>query len=428
MSARLSNVFAASLLLALLSACSKEAPPPQPVAEVQAAPVRLGEIQQVISAEAVLFPLHQASITPKIAAPVKRFYVNRGSRVKAGELLAVLENGDLKAATMDNRGALEQAQAEYQTTTAASLPEETKKAQLDLEAAKEELDAAQQMYDSRQKLFKEGALPRKDLDTATVAFVQARNQYNLAQQHLEAFNSVSHEEALKAASGQLASAKGKYLGARAQLGYTEIRSPINGVVTDRPNYQGETPPAGTPLLTIMDTSQIIAKAHIAQEQAALLKVGDAATLNSPEAGVVKGKVTVVSPALDPNSTTVEIWVQAPNPDGKLRPGSTATVSMVAKTVKDALIVPAAAILTATDGSTSVMLAGSDGKAHQQPVTVGIRHDSEAQITDGLKSGETVVTVGAYGLPDNTQIKIAQSAPATDEKPSGEKPGPTADKD
>lgn len=411
-----------------LSGCGQKEKKTEPVVEVQVAPVKQGEIQQIVSAEAVLYPIHQAAITPKITAPVKRFYVNRGSKVKAGQLLAVLENRDLKAAAVDNRGAYEQAQAQYSTATASSIPEEAKKAQYDYDQAKEQLDAAQKMYDSRQNLYKEGALPRKDLDAATVAYVQARSQFALAQQHLESYKAVSHEASLKAAQGGLTSAEGKYLGAEAQLAYTEIRSPINGIVTDRPNYQGETPTAGTPLLTIMDTSQIIAKAHIPLEQAALLKVGDPATLNSVEAGQVSGKVTVVSPALDPNSTTVEVWVQAANPDGKLRPGSSVTVTMVARTVKDALIVPSSAILTATDGTTTVMLAGSDGKAHQQDVGTGIRQAQEVQVTKGLNVGQNVIITGAYGLPDNTQIKVAQAAPAEGEKPSGDKAEKSDDKE
>jgi HlyD family secretion protein len=424
----LAPCFGALWLAVFLSSCSKQEKPKQPVVEVQATPVRHGMIQQTVSAEAVLFPLHQSAITPKIVAPVKKFYVNRGAHVKAGQVLAVLENRDLEAATIDNRGAFEQAQAQYKTTTAAALPEEMKKAQFDVDAAKEQLDAAQKMYDSRQNLFKEGALPRKDFDAATVALVQARNQYNLAQQHLDALKSVSHQEALKAAAGQLASAEGKYLGAKAQLSYTEVRSPIDGVVTDRPSYPGETPTAGTPLLTIMDTTQIIAKAHIPQGQAALLKAGDAATLNSREAGQMNAKVTLVSPALDPNSTTVEVWVQAANPDGKLRPGANATVSMVARTVKDALVVPASAILTGPDGATTVMLVGSDDKAHQQPVEVGIRQGDDAQITKGLNPGQSVVTAGAYGLPDNTQITVAQARAPDEEKPGANKSSKSDEKE
>ena len=80
------------------------------------------------------------------------------------------------------------------------------------------------------------------------------------------------------------------------------------MVTERPLYPGETAPAGTPLLVVMDTSSVIARAHIPQNDAAALKPGDAATITAPGGIPVNGKVTLVSPALDPNSTTVEVWV------------------------------------------------------------------------------------------------------------------------
>ena len=192
------------------------------------------------------------------------------------------------------------------------------------------------------------------------------------------------------------------------LGYSEIRSPIDGVVTDRPLYPGETAAAGTPLLTVMDTSQVVARAHIPQEQAALIKTGDIARINTAEGGDVAGKVVLVSPALDPNSTTVEVWIQAPNREGKLRPGSTVKVSMVAKTVKDAIVIPTVALLTSSDGTTTVMLAGSDGRAHRQTVKAGIHSGDEVQIVEGLKDGERVVSSGAYGLPEKTKIKIVEA--------------------
>ena len=109
--------------------------------------------------------------------------------------------------------------------------------------------------------------------------MQAKAQFQIADQHLAALQSVGKPQTTKSAAGQLTSARGKYEGAAAQLGYTEIRSPIDGVVTERPGYPGETPPPGVPILTVMDTSSVIAKVHIPQEQAALLKVGDAATIS-----------------------------------------------------------------------------------------------------------------------------------------------------
>ena len=85
-----------------------------------------------------------------------------------GQLLAVLENRDLSAAAQDNKGVYDQAQASYETTTAASLPEEIQKAEADAQQAQQALDAQEKVFKSRQQLFDQGALPRKELDQSRV--------------------------------------------------------------------------------------------------------------------------------------------------------------------------------------------------------------------------------------------------------------------
>jgi HlyD family secretion protein len=395
--------------LAICCGCSsapKDAEQPVPVQIVH---VTKASLQQTVTADGVLFPIAQSAIVPKISAPVSKFFVNRGSHVHAGQLLAKLENRDLAAAAQENRGAYDQAEATYATTTAADIPQQVQKAQLDAQAAKQAFDADQKVYDSRKELFQQGALPRKELDQAGVDLTNARNQYEIAQKHLESLNAIGKQEALKSAKGQLESAQGKYQGAAAQLGYSDIRSPIDGVVTDRPLYPGEMASAGTPLLTVMNISQLVARAHIPQQNAALLKVGDKAAVTVPGMdNPVPARVSLVSPALDPGSTTVEIWVTLKNPGERLKPGTSVQVSVVARSVSDAMVIPANALLTAPDETTSVMVAGTDGRAHQRTVKTGIRTPSQIQIVDGLQPADRIVVSGAYGLPDNS--KIAESKP------------------
>src|SRR5438045_2741282 len=232
-------ILSTCLPLCFTAGCSKQEAAPEAIVTVKAVQVKRASISRVITAEAVLYPLQQSVIIPKISAPVKKFYVNRGAKVRQGQLLAVLENCDLEADAIDTKGAFEQAEASYTTTTTAGVPEELQKAELDVQSTKQTLDAAQKQYDSRNALFQQGAIPRKDLDQASVTLVQARNQYQVAQKHFNSLQAVGKQQDLKSASGQLTSAKGKYLGAQAQLSYSEIRSPINGVVTDRPVYPGE---------------------------------------------------------------------------------------------------------------------------------------------------------------------------------------------
>lgn len=414
---RLAGLLAASLgVMALAMGCGKQEPEAQSVVQVQAEQVTPQPISQYVTGDAVLAPIEQAAITPKITAPVKKFYVTRGSKVKKGQLLAVLDNADLVAAALDSKGAYEQAQAAYNTATKASIPADYQTASLAVQQAKANLDVAQKVYDNRQSLFKQGAVPGQEVDTAKASLVQAQSAYDIAKAHLEAFKSVNHADALKAAAGQLASAKGKYESAEAQLKFSEIRSPINGVVTDRPLYAGETAPAGTPLITVMDVSALLAKTHLPEEAARALKVGQPASVTL-EGGTQSfpGTVSLVSPALDPGSTTIEVWVKVPNKDGGLKAGAPVRASIESKTVKNALVVPKEAVLTGPAGKHTVMVVDPSNVAHQREVQTGITDAKNVQIVSGLKAGEKVVTVGAYAMQDGTKVKIVPPAAESGEE-------------
>lgn len=382
-----------ALAAALISSgCGKgEVAEASPTVTVQVGAAENQTIERKVSAEATLYPLEQSAIVPKISAPVKKFYVEKGSKVHAGQLLAELENSDLLATQKENEGNYAQAEASYEQAV--------QKAQQDRSLAKETLDAAQKLYNARQELYKQGAVSSKDVDDANVALIQARNAYDMSQKQLD----------LKVAEGQLAAAKGKNAEVEAGLNYSKIVSPIDGVVTDRPVYPGEMASNSGPIITVMNLSEIVARAHIDQQQASQLKVGDAATISvAGQPGALKGKVSLVSPALDPNSTTVEVWVQAPNPGQRLKPGSDVQVQIVAQAVPHAIVIPAEALLTTSEGDNSVIILDTDNKPHKKKVKVGIRDGGEVQVTEGLQGGERVVTVGAFALSQEDDPVLAKT--------------------
>lgn len=395
-------------LLALplaLAGCGKEEAPETQVT-VQAEHPETGSIVEHVTADAILEPMAQAAIAPRFSAPVKKFFVRRGSRVKAGELLATLDNADLKAAALDSQGSYEAAQAAYDTATKAQVPQDTLTAESDVATAKANLDLDRDIVNSRTQLFAEGAIPGRDLDTAKAQLVQAQAAYDAAAKRLESLRSVSRAAALKAAQGQLTSAQGKYEGAEAQVNFSEIRSPIDGVVTDRPLYAGETAPAGTALITVMDTSALIAKTHIAQSMAQQLKLGGEAEAAVP--GIddpIPAKVSMIGPALDPGSTTVEVWLKIGNKGGKLKVGTPVKLSIAGRSVAQAMKIPVSAVLTADSGSTSVMVVGSDGTAQPKPVKLGIADGEDVQVLSGVTSADMVITVGSYGLDPGTKVKV-----------------------
>lgn len=411
-------------LLYVCGGCSQQEKEKEPVVSVQTTPAQRAPIAKIVSVDAVVFPLEQATVAPKITSTVKKFYVQRGTRVKKGQLVAELENSDLSASAEASKGEYEQAEANYALTVGAGLPQQVQKAQLDAATAKAAFDAQQKIYDSRKELLKQGAIPRRDVDAAEVALAQARSQNEQAQRQLADLQRLGKEELLKSAQGSKESAEGKYRGAAAQLGYSLIKSPIDGVITDRPLYEGDLATANQPLLTVMNLSRLIAKAHIPQVEAAQLRVGNEAEIQV--AGLdepMKARVTLVSPALDPGSTTIEVWVEARKPDPALRPGMTVSISMTAKTANDAIVVPAGAVFRSEEAGDYVLVAGSDGKAHQKKVQIGIRNGELTQVVRGIDEGDPVITSGGYAVPDGTKIKIEKPT----EKASADKGGNEEDK-
>jgi HlyD family secretion protein len=407
------TVFLASLLPLLLAACSSAPKSAAPVAvSVQVVQVQRQAISEVVTGGGTIFPLHQASLAPKISSPVRAFYANRGDRVHRGQLLAVLENRDLAGAAVSAEGGFDQAKATYTKTVATSLPEQMQASELAVANANANLQAQQKLYDSYVWLYEQHAGARKQVDQAEVALTTARNQALAAQKQLADLESGGRSEETNAAKGQMETARGQYLAANAQLGYSQLRSPINGVLADRSVYLGDIASAGTPLMTVIDVTRVIVRLHLPHPQAALLKIGDAAKIHM--AGVkepTSGKVVVISPALDPNSTTVEVWVEASNPDNTLQPGTSVMVDVVARTVPDAIVVPLTSVLTDSSGAKSVMMVTPDHHAQRQSVSTAIENGGRVQILNGLEPGQIIVGIGGYGLPDHTAVQPTPASPA-----------------
>jgi HlyD family secretion protein len=405
--------------LLLLACGKKDEQESAPVVTVDVAPVLLSQIQRTIRAEGLIYPRQQAAIVPKITAPIKKAYVQRGARVRAGQLLLELENQDLAGAATESRATYDQAQATYETTAKATVPQEVQKAELDARAAKDALDAQQAIYDNRQRLLREGAIAEKDVNDARANLSQARSQYETARKRLEDLQGFARDQELKAAAAQREAARGRLQSAQAQFGYSRITSPIDGVVTDLPLYAGEMPPSGQPIVTVMDLSQVIVRTHVSQSEAAELKVGNDANIIGPGGAPIPAKVTQISPALDAANTTVEVWVQADNRDGTLRPGTSLRVEMIASAVPNALVIPQAAVLTSPSGAAFAIVIDKDNKPHRRKIAVGIRDSGKVQVTDGLESGQRVATTGAFELfklePEVLSKVKVQIAPAKEEE-------------
>jgi multidrug efflux pump subunit AcrA (membrane-fusion protein) len=400
----------AGCLLLAPSCTKKEEKEAEAPAPVQVTAVTQDTVRRTVDGDGALFPLDQQNVMPKITAPVSRFHVNRGDHVKTGQLLAALENKDLTAQAAESKGQVDQAESNLRSTEGASIPESVVKAQTDLEAAKQTVDAAKRLLDSRKQLFDEGALPRRQVDEQQVNWAQANSTFLAAQEHLRALQAVSKEEQIKSAAAQVQSAKSHLESMKAQVDYSEIRSPMSGIVADRPLYAGDMASTGIPLFAIMDISRVVARVNVPQGDAHLVRVGQPAevSINGIDQPV-QGKVTVSSPSTDPNTTTVQIWIQCDNPGETLKPGAAVHAKIIVETVKATPVVPTTAILPGEEGGTAVLVISSDLVAHRRLVRLGIRDGDKVQILGGANPGEDVVIVGGLGVDDKQKVRIVDTS-------------------
>ena len=404
------KTYLAVIAAAFLVACSKPAEEKEkaPV-PVQVTSVTQATIRRIVQGEGALYPLDQASLMPKIAAPVQRFYVHRGDHVKRGQLLAVLENRDLIYAAAESKGAIDQAQSNLRTTEVSTIPDSGVKAQTDLAAARDTRDSAKRVLESRQQLLKQGALAGRVVDEAQVTYSQAEGQYRAAEEHLKALEAMRQDQ-IKGATAQVTAAQAHFNSQEAQVGYSRLVSPIAGIVADRPLNVGEIANPGSPVITVVDISSLVAHVNISQSEVSAVRVGQTAILTQPGSkDEVEGKVTVVSPVADPNTTTVQVWIAIANPDQRLKPGMPVHAAIATEVYKAASVVPAAAILPGEEGGTAVLTISADSIAHRRAVTLGVREGNQVQILTGVNPGEEVVIVGGMGLDDNTKVKVVTTA-------------------
>ncbi|MGZ4808404.1 MAG: efflux RND transporter periplasmic adaptor subunit, partial [Thermoanaerobaculia bacterium] len=289
--------------------------------------------------------------------------------------------------------------------------------------ARAALDNARKTLDRREALYKDGGISKKDLEASQLAVVNAEGDLRVAESSSTLHRGVINPGDIGISQAKERQARDRLANLDAQIGYTVLRAPFDGVVTEQWQHQGDFATAGGKVVTVADTSNLIARLDVAEETASRLQAGNAVKVLPDElhGQAIDGTVNLVGRGADPQSRSVEVWVLVPNPTGRLRPNGVAQVVIAASPVTDAIVVPSSAVtLDATNGNTgTVMLVDNKSIAHEVHVTIGIRSAGRTQIIAGLKGGETVVTEGNYGLPDGTKVAVPKPEAAKAAEPAPE---------
>jgi membrane fusion protein (multidrug efflux system) len=196
-----------------------------------------------------------------------------------------------------------------------------------------------------------------------------------------------------------------YDSARLELSYTEIRAPIDGVISARNIKVGNTIGPNDPTFTVTDLDPLLAFVHVPEKEFRKIAPGQNAEVVIDALGGARfiGTISRISPTVDPQTGTFRARVEVPDATRTLKPGMFARVNIVYERRQDALQLPRTAIIEA-DGQQSVFVVAS-GKAEQRTIETGLANGGWIEVLGGLKGSEQVVTVGQAGLKTGTLVKI-----------------------
>ncbi len=374
----------------------------------------------VLSASGYIVAHHKINLNSKVTGRVKWIGVEKGDKVKEGQVLVRLEDDEFRAQYEQARGAAENARAYLEELQNGSRPEEIQQAQHNLDEARATLADDKITLDRTRNLAAQGVLAKQALDDATAKFEADQQRVNSLDKGFQLAKLGPRKEEIDRARGALDQAQGQADYAKSLLDATVIRAPVTGTILERSAEKGELVTSGFAstaeggpqgmVVSLADLNDLQVELDIAQD--------DFARLGPKQKGVVSvdaypdlkwdGIIAEISPQANRAKATVQVKVQILNPDAHLRPDMNATVKFLADEARhtssepQGVFVPAPAIRD-RNGKKFVLLA-FDGKAVAREVRVQAQRSGGA-LVQGLNGGEDLITSGPQDLKDGDKIKI-----------------------
>jgi HlyD family secretion protein len=387
-----------------------------PEVEVVRATAEGGDIGGVVlTATGYIIPHHKIEANSKVTGRVAWIGVEKGDKVKEGQVLVRLEDQEFRAQYDQARGAADSARAQFEQLQHGSRPEEIQQTEHNLSEARATAANDKLTLDRTTTLVAQGVLSRQALDDATAKYEASQQRVHSLEQNNQLAKIGPRTEEIARAKGAVTQAEGQAAYAKSQLDATIIRAPISGTILDRSAEKGELltgqfASAARPVFSIANLDDIQADLDIAQDDFAKLGPHQKAVVTVDAFPDLKwnGEIAEMSPEANRQKATVEVKVQILNPDSHLRPEMNTTVRFIAEENKTSTTqsagayVPTAGIRDA-DGKKYVFIA-FNGRAMKRDVKV-LSQRSGGALVSGLNGGESVITTAPEGLKDGDKITI-----------------------
>ncbi len=385
--------------------------------QVEAAERRAANTGAVtLTASGYVIPRRRVEVSSKTSGRVEELLVDRGDIVKAGQVLARLDDNDIQAQLKQARAARQAAAARLEEALAGSRPQEVDRAKAALEEADANLQTSQINLERVTRLQEKGVLAKQALDEARNAYDVAAAQVRVAKKNYELIQLGPRAEQIQLARAQLAETEASIAWWETQLDNTVIRAPVAGTVLERLIEKGEMVTTGyvsgrgakSALVSIADLKDLEVELDINESDIPRVHIGQPCTV-SPESypdRKYSASVREIAPEANRQKATIQVKVAIKEPDEFLRPETNAKVNFVDdkqaphENSPGRILVPKTAILPGP-----ALFLVKEGKAAKTAVTLGAEQGARVEIVSGLSGGEAVIVAGIEGLTDGSRVSV-----------------------
>ncbi|WP_287128049.1 efflux RND transporter periplasmic adaptor subunit [Candidatus Cyanaurora vandensis] len=400
-------------LLAVLLGVFWLARRPPEVKKAQTVAVVRQDVALTVSANGIVQPERSVNVSPKTPGLLKQLRVKEGDLVRQGQILALMDDSNLRGALTQARGQLAAAQANLQRLQAGNRPQDIAQTAARLRDAEFGLRLSQENFQRNQRLATLGAISTLALDSARTERDRAQAQVQVARQALDLARVGARREDIAQAQAQVLQAQGVVESAQTQVNDTVIRAPFTGIITRKfadpgafvaPTTAGSAVSSATSssIMALAGTNQIVA--NVAEANISQIRLGQSVDIQ-PDAfprEQFKGKVIQVAPqsVVVQNVTSFEVKVALPAVT-PLRSGMNADLEFQVGRLQQALMVPTVAIVRQEQKTGVYVQAGEEPRF--VTITTGATVDTRTQVLTGLQAGQQVYISFPEGFRPQTNI-------------------------
>jgi HlyD family secretion protein len=374
----------------------------------------------ILNATGYIVAHHKINVNSKVTGRVAWIGVEKGDKVKEGQVLVRLEDQEFRASVQQARGAYESAKARYGAAKNGSRPQEVERAEHDLEQARAQLANDKANLDRMRPLVSQGVFSRQQLDDAVARYDSSVQRVNSLERTYDLAKVGPRQEDIDGARGQMMQAEGQLQYAQSQLDATRIRAPVTGTILERTAEKGELITAqfassaeGGPqgsVVSLADLNDLQAELDISQ--------GDFAKLGPKQRAIVTtdafpdrkytGVIAEISPEANRSKATVQVKVQVTNPDEYLRPEMNANVQFLSDDkpgqagASTGVLVPASAVRDSS-GKKQVFVVFKERARAREVKVLSTR--TNGYLIEGLTGGEDVIVRPPADLKDGDKVRL-----------------------